>query len=175
VGEIKSTIDLMMERTRGMSLTKEEKDKLHREDLEKRAKGYCLRLLSEESAGTGIIESLSEIPAGDRDFLLKKMWDNLVKEMPAGQETLKYLEVLEMLPQASTLGSVLHDFRSALNAALKNTGKDLKSVINQERKKLAAHGISGTAVIPKVSRETELERSVSGIVDEYRSRLEALP
>ena len=54
MSEIRSTIDIMMERTRGMSLSEEEKESLRKEELGKRAKGFRIKLLDAASEADDI-------------------------------------------------------------------------------------------------------------------------
>ncbi len=47
MAEIKSTIDLIMERTRNLTMTEEEKEELRNKELTEKAKGWVVRYLDE--------------------------------------------------------------------------------------------------------------------------------
>ena len=51
MAEIKSTIDLVMERTKDMVQSKEEKDKAEEEKRENKARGLLLKLREDEILG----------------------------------------------------------------------------------------------------------------------------
>ena len=59
----------MMERTRGMSLSSEEKEKIRQEDFRKRAKGFRIRLLDNPSDADEILSSLSAEAPEDKPSL----------------------------------------------------------------------------------------------------------
>jgi len=58
--EIRNTIDLMMERTRGMRLSEEEKHRIQREELEKKARGYALKLMDPSGPNQAALANLIE-------------------------------------------------------------------------------------------------------------------
>ena len=66
MGEIRSTLDLIMDKTRGMSLSQEEKESLHTEELRKRANGFKIRLLDDPSRADEILATLDNEPESDR-------------------------------------------------------------------------------------------------------------
>jgi hypothetical protein len=151
VAEIRSTIDLMMERTRGMTLSTSERDDLRREEFAKRAKGLRLRLLTEGENIEDILSAIDAESPEDRDALRKALWQVMVEMLPLnGDDFLRSVTVMEQLPQARTKESVLRDIRGCFKHALKRQAEDRKKVVTREKKKLAAFGISGSAAVPKI-------------------------
>ena len=159
--EIRSTIDLMMDRTRGMSLSPEEKKRLHMEELRKKAKGFEIKILANPDSSDEIIASINNEPEDDAGILKSLVWNSLVQNMPKGEGVLKHLEILDKLPQAKAKGKILDDLRAILKTSLKNRNKDLKNILNSERKKLAAFGISGSAVVPKLVTDSWINQNTS--------------
>ncbi len=49
MAEIKSTLDLIMEKTKGLTLSPEEKEKIHREEWLKKAKGWIQKFLDDRT------------------------------------------------------------------------------------------------------------------------------
>ncbi len=161
MSEIRSTIDLMMDRTRGMSLSPEEKKRLHMEELRKKAKGFEIKILANPDSSDEIIASINNEPEDDAGILKSLVWNSLVQNMPKGEGVLKHLEILDKLPQAKAKGKILDDLRAILKTSLKNRNKDLKNILNSERKKLAAFGISGSAVVPKLVTDSWINQNTS--------------
>jgi hypothetical protein len=153
LSEIKSTIDLMMERTRGMSLSAEERANLHQEDQRKRVKGLKLKLVQEPERVEEILAPLSNETGDDRLLLESLLWELMIEEMPLDSRVFKYLDLMENLPGAQSRAQVLHRLRDTFKEVAKNQVIDKKKTLNREKKKLAALGISGGAVIPKVPKE----------------------
>jgi hypothetical protein len=171
LGEILSTIDLMMQRTKGMSLSPEEKKDLHLEELRKKAKGFQLRLVEHPASGDETIASIDKENEDDAHTIKSLIWNDMVNNMPHGHELRKHLDILAKLPMAKKKSQLLDELRANLNSATKNRSKDLKNIANAERKKLAAFGISGSAVVPKVSADAWLEDNMSAIIDSYKDKL----
>ena len=160
-----------MDRTRGMTLSEKEKEDIRKEDLHRKVKGYCLKLLDKPEMTDEILSSLNEEPEADRQELKTMVWRELVEGLPHDKEVFKHLDVLEKLPQAELLTHTLKELRSSLNSALKDTTAARQKVLTRERKKLAALGISGSAVVPKVSRDPDLDPDFPSILAKYGSRL----
>jgi hypothetical protein len=156
LSEIKSTIDLMMERTRGMSLSAEERADLRQEDLRKRARGLKLKLRQDPNRAEEILSPLSEEPADDRRFLESCLWELMIEEMPTDAKTLKYLDLMEKLPGAQARTQALQRLRDAFREVTKSDVIDKKKILTREKKRLAALGISGSAVVPKIPKENVL-------------------
>lgn len=165
-----------MERTRGMSLSEDEKESLRTEELEKKARGFRLRLLEDPDRMREILLDLEKEPDENRELLRRLLWKNIVKGLDVSDELFKSLDLLEALPQADDKTSVLKQARAAVNAAIKDRAKDRKKILNRERKRLAAFGISGSAVVPKMPKDGSYEAGVAEVVAEYKKKLlEDLP
>ncbi len=155
MGEIRSTIDLMMERTKGMTLSAEEQERLKREKLGKQAKGYRMKLLEFPDGSEQILEAVTQEPAEDRELLWQLIWSEMVENLPEDGEILKYLDLMEKLPQAASKHLSMSELRGAFKTGLKHQVPDRKKMVQREKKKLAALGISGSAVIPKISQNPQ--------------------
>ncbi|MBI5571501.1 MAG: hypothetical protein HY914_16270 [Desulfomonile tiedjei] len=176
MAEIRSTLDLIMERTTGMTLSEEEREDLRREDFQKRAKGFRLRLLSEPEAADEILSSLDRESETDREFLEALIWGEFVETLTADKEFLKQIDLMQRLP----LGNIKHDLltrlRSAFKAAVKTAATDRKKLLARELKRLATAGISGTAVVPKLPREAPSDPHFVALLTECkRGLLDAAP
>jgi hypothetical protein len=173
LGEIRSTLDLIMDKTRGMSLSQAEKESLHMEELRKRANGFKIRLLDDQSRADEILATLDSQPENDRRVLHSLLWNAMVESLPADEEILKCLHVMEMLPAGKANASKLHELRASFKSWLKTRGADRKKVLARERKKLAAAGISGSAVVPKIPKESSAEQGFEQHLGRLKTELMA--
>lgn len=171
MSEIPSTIDLIMERTRGMGLTAEEKRGIRLKDLEKKSKGIILRLLEDPENCDAIIASINDEPEKDGATLRTMVWNGLVESLPAGKDLPQHLDILEKFPQAQSKSPILGQLRDLWNTAQKNRTKDTKALLNAERKKLAAFGISGSAVIPKIDKDAAIQEIISSKLNVIKTNL----
>jgi hypothetical protein len=164
-------MDLIMERTRGMSLSSEEKEIYRKEELEKKAKGFRLKLLEDATRADQLLASIEAEPEENRNLLRSMIWKSMVEGLMDDENPIKYLDLLEKLPQAREKRSVLKEARAALNAAMKDKSKDRKKVLIREKKKLASFGISGSAVVPKMPKRTGSGSEFGETVERFRKKL----
>lgn len=170
MSEIRSTIDIMMERTRGMGLSNSEKDQIRKESLEKKAKGYALKIHDYPDSTNKLVQDLMSEPSEDLEELRKLVWNNLVSQIDNNQNLTTFLDQIEKLPFAPSRKDVLDNFRASLKSAQKDKSKDRKSLLERERKKLADSGISGTAVVPIITKDSE-NRGINELIDNLKSKL----
>lgn len=171
MGEIRSTIDLMMERTRGMSLSTEEKEDLKREELEKRAKGFRVRFADGTLDADAILSTIGEESEEDAQRLKSLLWTEMVESLPDDRSALKFLALMERLPQAQAKALIIGEIRSSMKDLGKTKAKDRKKLAAVERKKLASFGISGTAVVPKLPDEMGAGSKTAAKMEEFKRRL----
>jgi hypothetical protein len=168
--EILSTIDIMMERTRGMLLSDEEKKRLRNEQLQKKAKGYALKFLEPSGSSQAALSSLNGEPQEDRFLLEKLVWKEIVAGISTEADMNTLFERFEEWPFANSKKSEIESFRTTFKNQVKNKNKDKKSILEREKKKLADAGISGSAVVPKFSKEMETA-GLTELIEQFRNTL----
>jgi hypothetical protein len=170
LAEIRSTVDIMMERTRGMVLSVQEKERLKNEELQKKAKGYALKLMDPSGPNQSVLANLIEETLQDRPVLDKLIWNEIVGGVSNKAELGVFLDRFESWPFASSKKSEIEKFHTTFKNQSKNKNKDKKVVLEREKKKLADAGISGSAVIPKLSMKTQTA-SLQELIREFRDVL----
>lgn len=171
MSEIKSTIDLIMERTRGMALSEEERETIRRQDLRKRAGGLKLRLTEEPQRAEEILSSMNCESDADRGLLETYLWELMMDEIPTDGKIFKYLDLMEKLPGAQGRAHAFHRLREALKDIMKHQVVDKKKVVTREKKKLAALGISGSAVVPKIPKDRVPSEEFLPKIEQFRREL----
>ncbi len=160
-----------MDRTRGMSLSREEKANLHNEELRKRANGFKIRLLDDPTRADEILATLDNEPESDRQLLHSLIWAAMVENLPADDQLLKYLGIMEKLPTGQARAATLHELRTSFKSRLKTGTEERKKIIAREKKKLASVGISGSAVLPKIPKGTGMEQVFEQELEGFRKKL----
>jgi hypothetical protein len=171
LSEIKSTIDIIMERTRGMALSEEERESIRREDLKKRAAGLRLKLTQEPQLADEILSSLAQESGADRRLLESYLWELMIDAIPKDGKVFKYLDLMEKLPGAEERLPALRRLREALKDLTKHQVVDKKKIVTREKKKLAALGISGSAVVPKIPKEGVASEDFLPIIEQFKREL----
>ena len=157
-----------MERTKGMSLSAEEREEIHREEMLKKAKGYKLKLLHDIAIRDEALIALNQESDSDKNLILQNLWSLLIDDLPRNEEILNYTEVMELI--APHKAPILKELRAAFKSEVKDTFSDKKKIVHKERKRLAALGISGSAVVPKIVTKAEGDDFVS-VIEEFREKL----
>ncbi len=161
MAEIKSTLDLIMEKTAGLVMSDQEKEKNRGEEREKKARGVALRL----SDGTLRLKDLEAEISGsggrDPEGFRRLVSRGLVQEAdlgrvqngaagPGAEETLA-----ELWPaKAEEIRSLFKEARKAYGLELaKAEALEARKVLDQLRKR----GIYGSALRPVVRVELDQE------------------
>jgi len=169
MGEIKSTLDLIMEKTKGLTMTDEEKKAFKRKEVEGKVKG----LLQKFFDGSMKLERFrKEVGAfGDEQYGMAKQCvaEECVGRIDPGGDNASFLNVLETIGGVDTepLRKILAEFHKDLE----------KRQTDQERilrRRLKKQGISGSAVIPNIKADPEWIRFVSEMRERFHERLTSL-
>ncbi len=171
MSDIKSTIDLIMERTRGLTLSDKEREDLHAEELLKKAKGLKLKITDNPDGAAEILELSDLLSQEDKDFVKGKLWEQLLQDIPQDESVFNYLRMLEKIPLAQPRLPIIDQMRHELRNVTKDSAADKKKILNREKKKLADSGISGSAVVPKLPKDVVLSDEFVGVVEKYRVEL----
>lgn len=166
MSEIKSTLDIIMERTKGLTLSDEERQAFHEKEMDGKIQGLLQKFLD----GLMDMEKLrlefegfgSEDREKARDILSTRCFEKL---HPA-RENQAVLEVLEEVVNARMI-----PIRTALDAAIAELETVRPRLLEKVRKDLSLKGISGSAVVPNLDADLEWGKAVSRMKDRLHERL----
>ncbi|MEW6266600.1 MAG: hypothetical protein AB1641_26310 [Thermodesulfobacteriota bacterium] len=169
MAEIKSTLDLVLERTRHLSLSEEEKALARAQEWEAKVKGHLLalkegRLRAEELPGllTQAGDQAEDFKAALRKALVETLdltGDNL--PLLAGLASLIGPDIKGLLAEIETL---LADHKAASRTlTVRAREKALKD--------LADLGLSGSALKPKIERDQGYVEALARLKQAYADRL----
>jgi len=165
MSEIKSTLDLIMEKTKNLSLTQEERQDIHLKELKAKVKGWTQRYLDHHIDVETLQEQLASMPEDQTlalDFFRKAMVAHLD---PDGNNK----RILSFLQDA--LGEDIGPLSRQIDS-FKAEQKRLKAQYTKEAlHELEGKEICGTAVIPNLDqyppwqgwRSTALESFKQGL------------
>jgi hypothetical protein len=157
MAEIKSTLDIIMEKTRGMTMTEEEKAALRDKELAEKSQGLLQKYLD------------GAISMGK----FKEEWCDLAKEQGNAQTILMAICMESIDPEAdngpllAVLDQVAGMDTDLVGEALERamTGLEAKraEALERIRKTLAETGISGSAILPNLNADSEWKEVCSQI------------
>ena len=167
MGEIKSTLDIIMEKTKGLTVTKEEKESFRKKEAEGKVRGLLQRFLD------GFID-LERLKNEIGDFGDKHdgiVGEALLREcmgrMAPGADNTKLLDALEnaLGLDIAPIQKILQDY----NHDLEQQRINRQQVI---QKKLEESGISGTAVIPNINADQNWIRYLSEMKKGFQEKIQ---
>ena len=169
MGEIKSTLDLVMEKTRHLTLSQEEKDAQKKVEIKKRLKGlvqkYQDNLLRQEGLEKEL-EILKKTYGMNVDAALLNL---LLSSLEPGRPYKTHLELLNENCglNVSGLEKIFEDFKGAVKSATETRFNEIKADLEKKR------FISGSAVVPNLEGDREwlsMLVDIKGKYDEILSR-----
>jgi hypothetical protein len=170
MGEIKSAIELAMERTRHMSLSEEEKVQQHKDEFEKLLQGalqrYSDEAMSIDEFRDRISELQSELHITDHQLVIKAVF----KRIDPNQDNECWLELLSVLAPLlrDSLQEILSDYHEQRSKLLQTAKTKTLEQLAQR------HGITGTAIIPNPDKDTSYQHNMSVLKRETQSRIETI-
>jgi len=170
MGEIKSAIELAMERTRHLSLSEEEKVQQHKDEFEKLLQGALQRysdgVMSIDEFRERISELQSELHITDHQLVTKAV----LKRIDPDQDNEHWLSLLSIIAPAcrDTLQKILPDYREQRSKLLQAAEKQILENLAQQ------HGITGSALVPNPDKNASYQHSISVLRRETQTRIDAI-
>lgn len=174
MAEIKSTLDIIMEKAKKFSVTEEEKKGFRRQELEGKIKGLVQKALD------GILDSerfqveLAALQAKERDLVDQILKDEVVARIEVEVNSEALLKILE-----NTAGSEKTAVKKTLADFGMKTAKQKDSRRKAMLESFKKKGISGSAVVPNLDADPEWARIKSemrrDMQEKIREQLKSLP
>lgn len=169
MGEIKSTLDLVMERTRHLSLSDEEKARQQKTDFDKRLQGllqqYADGVLSVDALQDRAASLAAELDVKDRGVLVAA----IAGRIDPDQDNRRWLELMGSAAPAlrNPLEDILTDFSRRKADALRKSRDRLRQRLSSQ------HGIAGPAVVPNPLTDSTCRADLAALRQQALDQLEA--
>jgi hypothetical protein len=166
MGEIRSTLDIIMEKTKGITMSDEEKKAFKEQEMARKVRGLFQKYLD------GIFEldrlkiEAAALAETDEDMVRTTIIKESIPRIELGENNEPILRILE-----ETTGTDTVSIRTAL--------KDFEGRLEQEKgvrekeliKGLDKNGISGSAVIPNMNADSQWAERVSEVKNKFQEKL----
>ncbi|HOV86943.1 MAG TPA: hypothetical protein PLM79_11305 [Syntrophobacteraceae bacterium] len=167
MAEIKSTLELILEKTRHMTLTEEEKKEQARADLL-----ISLRVLVQkyQNGVLSLRDFASEydrVRSSSREDAAGLLREELFRQLDPQKDNTSVLTLLGEICSVAVSGitAVLDESREAVSRALEERTKHKLEELRNDR------GISGSAVLPNLEADPRWKEDRERIRDDYALRL----
>jgi len=179
MAKIKSTLDLIMEKTGHLSLDQEEKEAIKKQELAKKVRGFTLMFLNGERDANALAQQFDTIPAEQKDEATRLCLDLFLENITPFENNHRILKGVEILQ-----GEIEHkrwqetiEHHSTLY--LKELEEMSTETVSQLIKDFAAIGLAGPALLPAMEqsagRHEEKQRVTSAFQEAVRKALHSTP
>lgn len=169
MAEIKSTLDLIMEKTQNMTLSEEEKKEIRQKELNGKVKGW-IRKYEDSVLSLKTIQSEIEHEDMARQNELKKaLQKEVLQSIEPDKDNSGVLQLLEEICGTDTevIVTMIHRFRNTIEAERAATLKLLNA-------RLENKGISGTAVIPSLYSDAEWKTHYDQSIEDFKNKIRVI-
>jgi hypothetical protein len=151
MAEIKSTIDLIMERTKSLSASPQERESWQRQEREKRLRGLVQRLLDDNITLDGVKDELAKEKkngsAAEVTELLKNALAGHVDPEADNERLFRHVNELVGTPEDR--------LRETLSACREEATSRKAVLAERQKKDLESKGITGPAVLPNAEADPQ--------------------
>lgn len=174
MAEIKSTLDIIMEKAKKFSVTEEEKKGFKRHELEGKIKGLVQKALDGVLDSERFQTEVVALQEKENDLVDQVLKEELLARLEVEANSEALLKILKNTARQASkaVEEVLADFEKQ---AEKEKESRRKSLLDSFKKK----GISGSAVLPNLDADPEWVRARSelrrGLQVAIREQLKSLP
>ena len=149
MAEIKSTLDLVMEKTKNLSLSDEERQGQKNKEIESRIRGLLQKF---NDQALKVDKLRSEYRKLQKDYDLPgnaPLIKEICRQIELGKDNHAFFDLLTQFKVTDIEGisSVLHEFDDVIKAAARERSKVLQAKLAE------AHFISGPAVVPNLEAD----------------------
>ena len=169
MAEIKSTLDLVLEKTRDLTLTEEEKRNLEREELDKKIQGIVNRYLDNFFPVSRLREEVEGIHSKEADQPYKLLAKHLVAHFSLDTDNSAIVSALSEVVGLDTtpLTALQREYQAEKEEAERSFAEE--AFLSLKNK-----GVSGSAVKPNMNRIPEWDQFLRGLSRRYQERLEKI-
>ena len=167
MGEIKSTLDLVLEKTRHLSQTSEEKRAQAKKDTESRINGllqkYMDGLFSIEQLQRDYEKFKAELKLPNHSALAGLV----ISRLDPAQDNRALFDVLDQCCHldSSGLADVINEYQASYHTAAHSRMETLKESLAQK------HAISGSAVVPNLASDEKWHQEAGAMNSNIKDRI----
>ena len=166
MAEIKSTLDIIMEKTKGMTMTEAERVQLRRKEWAGKIKGWVQKYL-DNLINLETLRSELKKEGKERYFELQKILKNeILNRIEPDTDNSDLFKVLE-----DVLDIRREPFERAVNRFQEEVALERAGKLESLKFQLSQIGISGSAVIPNLNNDTQWNRCYQKKKSDFKKKI----
>ena len=166
MGEIRSTLDIIMEKTKGLTMSEKEKKAFKEQEMAAKVKGLIQKFLDGILDMDQLKGEVAGLDEKGGDMVKRLIREESLPRIELGGNNEPLLRVLEEVTgsDVDSLRKVLGEFQQRFEQKKDTREKEL-------RKELEKQGISGSAVLPNINADAEWSRYLAEMRNKFQERL----
>jgi DNA polymerase/3'-5' exonuclease PolX len=173
MGEIKSTLELVMERTRGVAITEEEKREMKKKEILVKAAGLSNRYRESQISLNEVLKEIEKMEEKRGTELKEILLSHWIAALSMSDEDERLLEGVEALRHRS-LENVKQKFCHLLSEYKREKEMGRQEAQAQMAEILRGEGIAGSALEPNAERCNLWEENLKRLALLYGKELEKI-
>jgi hypothetical protein len=169
MAEIKSTLDIIMEKAKNLTVTEEEKVAFKRKELEGKIRSFVQKYLDSFIDLDRLKAELTPLRREGEDMVRELIKEDMLGRIQFGQNNDPLLDML-----SKTIGVNTGPIKELLNQFEKRMDREKESREKILEEELRTRGISGSAVIPNLNGDQKWLRTVSELNQLFREKMKEL-
>jgi hypothetical protein len=171
MAEIKSTLELALERTRRVSISPEEKEEIKRKESVQRATGIFHRFMEDTLSLNEVMRKIERIEEKARPMVRDTLLSRWIDAISLEAENEKPLRGIESLKGRSV--DEIRRKLKGLRSEYERRGLEAEQKMEiQLAEALRKEGIHGTAVVPRVKESREWKEKISSLAQGFQGKIE---
>ena len=166
MGEIRSTLDIIMEKTKGLTLSDEERAALKQKEAEDKARGLLQKRLDRLVSTDQLTAELAAMDVQEAGTVRRLLQHGVCERLDLESDEGIFLEILEgaLSVPAEPVRHLLQRFR----AVLEEKRREREEALLEDLRK---RGISGSAVVANVRADEEWKAAKASLHAQLRQEL----
>jgi len=150
VGEIKSTLEIILEKTKGLTMSEEERKALQKEQIEGKVKGLVQKFLDGYLPLEGLQKEIESFGAEKKPMVMKALKSECLDRMDPEVDNSPLFEILQEVAHVDPVPFFELQSEYQRRVQQEEGGRE-KSALER----LNQRGISGSAVIPNIAADPD--------------------
>ncbi len=167
MGEIKSTLDIVMERTQHLKLSDDEKKQQEQSKIKQEVNGWVQKYLDQKIEIDELEETFNDLQTAHGKNAKGFILTGILSQLSIDSDYNKIIHVLNNILKINTenLTSSIIEFQEAVKIKSQERQNELLSYLTED------HGISGSAVTPNLDGDTTWTAASQDIRNKFEETL----
>ncbi len=150
MAEIKSTLELIMERTKNLTLSDEEKSDLHKKEVQGKIKGFIIKFMDGLIKLENLKNGITSFEEKDHEIVKEVVIKECIDKIDLKTDNKQIFDIIENVTDVdiSSIQLLISDLLNELADARKIREQGLLKRIHKK-------GISGSAILPNLDADRE--------------------